>query len=127
MNTSIASRTWKELVTVTTIDKTTTIDLVEVAGIISGNIDEYFPARESGIRQVLCLAEEAWEFVAAYRRATGMARRHGSMTEVETELADVVITAYVTAHVLGIDLTDAITNKLTVIFTRGWKQPPPTP
>ncbi|HWR48520.1 MAG TPA: hypothetical protein VN327_13050, partial [Pseudonocardiaceae bacterium] len=115
MNTSFASRTWKELVTVTTIDKTTTIDLVEVAGIISGNIDEYFPARESGIRQVLCLAEEAWEFVAAYRRATGMARRHGSMTEVETELADVVITAYV----LGIDLTDAITNKLTVIFTRG--------
>ena len=45
--------------------------------------------------------------------------------EVEAELADVVITAYVTAAVLGIDLDAAARAKTAVIFTRGWRQPPP--
>lgn len=40
---------------------------------------------------------------------------------MDAELADVVIAAYVTAHVLGIDLRAAIEDKLAVIFTRGWR------
>lgn len=72
-------------------------------------------------RQVLCLAEEVGEFVGAYRRWSGQARRGGTFTEMRAELADVVITAYVTAHELGIDLDRAIEDKLSVIFTRGWR------
>jgi NTP pyrophosphatase (non-canonical NTP hydrolase) len=97
------------------------IDLAEVASIIDENIVQNFPPENRAVQQVLCLAEEVGEFVAAYRRAQGMARRPGPMADVEAELADVVITAYVTAHVLNIDLMDAIDNKLTIIFTRGWR------
>jgi len=98
------------------------IDLAEVAAIIDENIVQHFPRKERAVQQVLCLAEEVGEFVAACRRAWGMARRPGPMADVHAELADVVITAYVTAHVLGIDLTDAISDKVDVIFTRGWKE-----
>jgi NTP pyrophosphatase (non-canonical NTP hydrolase) len=55
-------------------------------------------------RPVLALAEEAGEFVGAYRRFTGLARRAGTAAQMHAELADVVITAYVTAAELGIDL-----------------------
>jgi len=72
---------------------------------------------------VLALAEEAGEFVGAYRRWAGMARRSGPWSEVQAELADVVITAYLTAHVLGIDLDGACQDKAAVISTRGWKDP----
>ncbi|MFI0487476.1 hypothetical protein [Actinomadura sp. 9N215] len=49
---------------------------------------------------MLGLAEEAGEFVGAYRRAAGMARRTGGWDQVRDELADVAITAHVTANVL---------------------------
>lgn len=55
-------------------------------------------------RNVLCLAEEAGEVVGAYRRYTGQARRTGTVADVAAELADVVITSYVTAHEIGMDL-----------------------
>ena len=74
---------------------------------------------------MLALAEEAGEFTAAYRRWAGLARRTGTWHDVEAELADVVITAYVTAHVLGIDLDAASRAKTDVVFTRGWREPPP--
>jgi NTP pyrophosphatase (non-canonical NTP hydrolase) len=81
--------------------------------------------REGGvIRQVLNLAEEVGEFVGAYRRWTGQARRSGTEEEVHAELADVVITAYVTAAEMGVDLDAAIRAKLDVVFTRGWREQP---
>ena len=94
-----------------------------LAADISAHIDRHFPPEQAPIRQVLALAEEAGEFVGAYRRWAGMARRTGSWTDVEAELADVVITAYLAAHVLGIDLDGACHHKAQVIATRGWKDP----
>ena len=74
--------------------------------------------------QVLCVAEEAGEFTAAYRRYTGWARRDGDLGEVAAELADVVITAYVAAERLGIQLDQAILAKQTVIMSRGFGTTP---
>jgi NTP pyrophosphatase (non-canonical NTP hydrolase) len=92
---------------------------------IAARLREYFTPGALPVQQVLALAEEAGEFTAAYRRWAGMARRTGTWDEVEAELADVVITAYVTATVLGIDLDAAARAKTAVIFTRGWRQPRP--
>jgi NTP pyrophosphatase (non-canonical NTP hydrolase) len=75
-------------------------------------------------RQVLGLAEEVGEFVGAYRRWSGQARRTGTAEEVWEELADVVITAFVTAHELSIDLNAVIAAKLNTIHTRGWRDTP---
>ncbi len=72
-------------------------------------------------QQVLCLAEETGEFVGAYRRWKGMARRSGPFSDVEAELADVVITAFVVADRLGVDLDAAVAQKLEVVFSRGWR------
>ena len=72
--------------------------------------------------QVHCVAEEAGEFVGAFRRWIGMARRDGPFGDVEAELADVVISAYAAAHALGIDLDAAICAKADTVLTRGWKQ-----
>ena len=83
-----------------------------------------FDPATAGQRQALALAEEVGEFVGAYRRWSGQARRTGSFSDVQTELADVVITAYVTAHELGIDLDAVIADKLEEIFTRGWREEP---
>ncbi|MFI5912533.1 MazG nucleotide pyrophosphohydrolase domain-containing protein [Dactylosporangium sp. NPDC051541] len=74
------------------------------------------------LRQALALAEEAGEFVGAVRRHFGFARRTGPFSDVEAELADVVLTAFVTAHTLGIDLEKALAAKLDVIYTRGWRE-----
>jgi NTP pyrophosphatase (non-canonical NTP hydrolase) len=81
-----------------------------------------FGVEAGATRQVLCLAEETGELVGAYRRWSGQARRSGSFEDVETELADVVITAYVLAEELGMDLDAAIRRKLDVVFTRGWRE-----
>jgi NTP pyrophosphatase (non-canonical NTP hydrolase) len=69
--------------------------------------------------QMLCLAEEVGEAVQAYRRATGRARSTAPWSAVAEELADVVIVAYVTAELAGIDLDDAIKTKLAAIEARG--------
>jgi NTP pyrophosphatase (non-canonical NTP hydrolase) len=78
-------------------------DLQEVAARAVAKIRANFPDRDLAQQQVLCLAEEAGEFVGAYRRWAGMARRQGSWADVRAELADVAITAYVTAHVLEVE------------------------
>ena len=80
---------------------------------------------EMQIAQVLCVAEEAGEFVGAFRRWKGLARRDGSFDDVKHELADVVIAAYTAATSLDIDLDEAINEKLAVVMTRGWKQETP--
>lgn len=84
-----------------------------------------FDAEHAVNRQVLALAEEVGEFVGAYRRWSGQARRTGTAQEMHTELADVVITAFVTAHELGVDIEAVIAAKLHTIHTRGWREPGP--
>ncbi|MTE12620.1 MazG nucleotide pyrophosphohydrolase domain-containing protein [Nocardia aurantiaca] len=87
--------------------------------------DAGFPAEGAANRQVLALAEEAGEFVGAYRRWSGQARRTGTFDEMKAELADVVITAWVAAAELGIDLDAAVADKLAVIYDRGWREKGP--
>jgi len=99
--------------------------LPQTAARLAARLREHFNPDMLPVQQVLALAEEAGEFTAAYRRWAGLARRSGTWHDVEAELADVVITAYVTAHVLGIDLDAAWRAKAEVVFTRGWRQPPP--
>jgi NTP pyrophosphatase (non-canonical NTP hydrolase) len=99
--------------------------LPAVAARLAAQLREHFNPATLPTQQVLALAEEAGEFTAAYRRWAGLARRSGPWHDVEAELADVVITAYVTAAVLGIDLDAAARAKAEVVFTRGWRQPPP--
>ncbi len=76
-------------------------------------------------RQVLNLAEEVGEFVGAYRRWSGQARRAGTAEQMCEELADVIITAFVTAHELGIDINAVIAAKLHTVHTRGWRETAP--
>lgn len=71
--------------------------------------------------QVLNVVGEAGEFAEAYRRYTGHARRSGDIFETAEELADVVISSYVAAHRLGVDLDAAIADKGETIMTRGFK------
>ena len=71
--------------------------LPAVAASLADRLREHFDPATLPVQQVLALAEEAGEFTAAYRRWAGLARRTGPWHDVEAELADVVITAYVTA------------------------------
>jgi NTP pyrophosphatase (non-canonical NTP hydrolase) len=72
--------------------------------------------------QALCVAEEAGELVGAYRRWAGKARRTGTRRDLEDEVADVLIVTACFAERAGIDPYDAIAAKLTVIYSRGWRE-----
>ena len=72
--------------------------------------------------QALCVAEEAGELVGAYRRWAGKARRTGTRRDLEDEVADVLIVTACFAERAGIDLNAAIAAKLTVIYSRGWRE-----
>ena len=85
-----------------------------------------FDPGQAVTRQVLGLAEEVGEFVGAYRRWSGQARRAGTAQQVHEELADVIITAFVTAHELGVDIDAVIAAKLHTVYTRGWREPTPS-
>ncbi len=98
-------------------------DMRRAAGDIVKALEENgFPSgREGANRQALGLAEEVGEFVGAWRRFSGQARRTDTFEHVEEELADVIITAFVTAEVLGIQIDEVLSSKLDVIFSRGWR------
>jgi NTP pyrophosphatase (non-canonical NTP hydrolase) len=72
--------------------------------------------------QVLATGEEAGEFLGAYRRWIGAARRVGTFEEMAEEVADVVIAAHVACHYLGIDIEEAVARKAEKIFSRWWKE-----
>jgi NTP pyrophosphatase (non-canonical NTP hydrolase) len=72
--------------------------------------------------QALCVAEEAGELVGAYRRWAGKARRTGTRRGLEDEVADVLIVTACFAERAGIDLNTALAAKLTVIYSRGWRE-----
>jgi NTP pyrophosphatase (non-canonical NTP hydrolase) len=81
-----------------------------------------FDPEQAVNRQVLGLAEEVGEFVGAYRRWSGQARRTGTAEDMHEELADVIITAFVAAHELGVDIDAVIGAKLRKVHTRGWRE-----
>jgi NTP pyrophosphatase (non-canonical NTP hydrolase) len=99
--------------------------LARFAATVTVHLGKHFDPATLPVQQVLALAEEAGEFTAAYRRWAGMARRPGGWDDVCAELADVVITAHVTARVLGIDLDAAWRAKAAVVLSRGWREEPP--
>jgi NTP pyrophosphatase (non-canonical NTP hydrolase) len=72
--------------------------------------------------QVLALAEEVGEFVGAYRRWSGQARRRGTEAEARNELADIIISAYAMADVMGWDVDQLVETKVRKIMYRGWKE-----
>lgn len=83
---------------------------------------EKFPQADPKVRQALNVAGEAGEFVEAFRRWMGMARRNGTHAEMMDELADVVIAAFVMAHTVDGNLTDAVAHKLRIVTSRGYKE-----
>jgi NTP pyrophosphatase (non-canonical NTP hydrolase) len=74
--------------------------------------------------QALCVAEEAGELVGAYRRWAGKARRRGTFEEVRLEVADVLIVTAVFAARAKVDIDQALADKLKIIYSRGWREPP---
>lgn len=101
-------------------------DLPRVARKINAELrNAGFPTNQRDVRQVVALNEEVGEFTGAWRRFVGMARRSGTFDEMVAELADVIITAFVTADALGLntcDIEEAISSKLKIIFARGWRE-----
>ncbi|WP_432992718.1 MazG nucleotide pyrophosphohydrolase domain-containing protein [Dactylosporangium sp. CA-233914] len=109
------------------VDTSPSFRLAELPGVAADIAEQLTAAgfaEAPHLRQTLALAEEAGEFVGAVRRHYGLARRSGSFADVEAELADVVITAFVTAHTMGIDLERAVAAKLGVVYSRGWREAP---
>lgn len=102
-------------------------ELPHIAGVIADRLrrNGFDPAHAVN-RQVLGLAEEVGEFVGAYRRWSGQARRTGTAAQMHEELADVIITAFVAAHELGVDINAVLADKLHLVFTRGWRERPAT-
>lgn len=85
---------------------------------------ERFPNGQIGDAATLCVAEEAGEFVKAYRRWRGYSRTPGDFDSMADELADVVISAFFAADDYGIDLPARIRATVQRILTRGWRLPP---
>lgn len=96
--------------------------LKDYADMIRRALWDHFPREEEKVRQVIAIGEEAGEFQGAARRYMGMARRSDTFEHMAEELADVVITAYVTAEVFEIDLPREIEAKLHTIVTRGYRE-----
>lgn len=86
---------------------------VEILERVAANFVDKLP-----IRGVLAVAEEAGEFVGAYRRWIGEARRSGTFAEVEDELADVILAAWSTAVSLHMDLPAVLVRKGRVVLDR---------
>ena len=94
--------------------------LAGFALVVVENLRKYFNVTRE--QQVIKLCGETGEFAEAYARYAGMARRSGTLEDVAQELADVVITAYIAARVIGIDLDQAWHAKAQVVLSRGWRE-----
>lgn len=96
-------------------------DIPVVCADIRRRVAQYFSEDDEQPRQVACFMEEAGEFVGAWRRYYGWARRGGNLGEVSLEWADVIIAAFIAAEVIGIDPLKSLDAALEKIYTRGWK------
>lgn len=97
-------------------------DLPIISADIRLRVAQYFSEDDEQPRQVMCFAEEAGEFVGAWRRYYGWARRGGTLGEVSLEWADTIISAFIAADVIGIDPLKSLDAALEKIYTRGWKE-----
>jgi NTP pyrophosphatase (non-canonical NTP hydrolase) len=95
---------------------------------IAHDIDPFLRGSRPGVEadpltvQALCVVEEAGELAGAYRRWAGLARRHGTLAEVEDETADVLLSTGTFAYRMGIDIDAAVGRKLIKIYKRGWRE-----
>lgn len=97
-------------------------DMPKHAKIITEALRMHFSVETEQERQTLNLAEEVGEFVGEARRYMGHARRAGDFGSLSSELADVIIAAYVAGEVFGIDIETEVGKRLRTIYTRGWKE-----
>lgn len=74
---------------------------------------------EAILVNTICMAEEAGEAAKEIRRHMGYARKVVPITDVMEELADVIISTWVTATMLNVDLWWAVEQKLQKIKERG--------
>jgi NTP pyrophosphatase (non-canonical NTP hydrolase) len=79
----------------------------EFAPLVVKHLHEHFGPAALDVMAVTDVAEEAGEFVGAWRRLAGLARRNGSPEELAAEAADVLLSIYIAAEVLEIDLEQA--------------------
>lgn len=86
-------------------------DLAEFAALAVRRLRDRGPVDAD--RHVCALADSAAEFLCAYRRRTGR------IEDVAGKLAALVIAAYVTAEVLGINLDTAWQAEAAQILSRG--------
>lgn len=70
--------------------------------------------------QAMVVAEEAGEFIGAYRRWRGFARRPGEAKEMYKELSDVIIASLLMFAVLDADAQMHVKAKLHDVITRGY-------
>lgn len=70
--------------------------------------------------QAMCVVEEAGEFIGAYRRWRGFARRPGELEDVTSELADVIIASFIMFANLPGEAQHSIKQKLSKVVTRGY-------
>jgi NTP pyrophosphatase (non-canonical NTP hydrolase) len=75
-------------------------------------------------KPVLCVAEEAGEFVGAARRYHGYARRYGTIEQVAEEAADVIIATWIACFLLNIDIEKEVNKKWRKIFERSFREHP---
>jgi NTP pyrophosphatase (non-canonical NTP hydrolase) len=74
--------------------------------------------------QAMCVAEEAGEFIRAYRRWRGFARTAGSAEDMQEELSDVIISALLMFAVMDYDAQRHIKKKLFKVINRGYVNKP---
>lgn len=116
------------------------LDLGNLPGIISSLVSELSEHARQGSsdtewmdQQAMCVVEEAGEFVGAYRRWRGFARRPGDAQEVEDELADVIVSTacmirlWLCQFGRGDQMEALVAQKLSKIFSRGWVNKVPLP
>ena len=98
-------------------------ELVKAANTINTETQKVYKVSHDtqALAQTLCVVEEAGEFAGTVRRYMGLARRDGSKQDMQDELADVIISAFVAGAALHIDIQAAIETKLAKVMSRGWK------
>ena len=74
------------------------------------------------IDSVVHVGSEAGEFLGAWMRWAGRARRTDTEQAARFELADVVIAAYVVAEQNGWDLEQDVAEKWHIIRERGYRE-----
>ena len=97
-----------------------TVIIGEVSDEIKSNANQGATEQEWRDSQAMDVAEEAGEFMGAYRRHRGFARRGADADEVLDELSDVIIASMIMFRHLDASAEYYIRRKLQKIVTRGW-------